>query len=228
MAQGYICQSLTGIFKPVHVTFDYTNEENSMQITIDKKTGSFLAVIALLAATLVGTLITRDGGSHDNHNMGKMGSSSNAQLSASDVMFLQMMIPHHQQAVEMSKLAVKSSKDAKLLALAENIADSQAREIVQMEKWLLGADDNSSMDHSMHSMGGMLSTEDLSALSAATGTTFDKLWLEGMIGHHDGAIDMTEMISNAKNPEIKTFGENVVKDQAAQIVQMKEMLKRIA
>jgi uncharacterized protein (DUF305 family) len=82
------------------------------------------------------------------------------------------------------------------------------------------------MGHSM-GMGGMLDDIELSALSAATGKTFDTLWLKGMIGHHDGAIHMTTMIEDASNADIKTFGENVVKDQSAQIVQMNAMLKRI-
>ena len=83
------------------------------------------------------------------------------------------------------------------------------------------------MGHSMEGMGGMLDDAELSALSAATGKTFDLLWLKGMIGHHDGAIHMTTMIRDASNPEIKSFGENVVKDQSAQIDQMNLMLKRI-
>jgi uncharacterized protein (DUF305 family) len=83
------------------------------------------------------------------------------------------------------------------------------------------------MGHSMSGMGGMLDDAELSALSAASGKNFDLLWLKGMIGHHDGAIHMTTMIRDASNPDIKSFGENVVKDQSAQIVQMNAMLKRI-
>jgi uncharacterized protein (DUF305 family) len=77
-------------------------------------------------------------------------------------------------------------------------------------------------------MGGMLDATELSALSAATGKNFDLLWLKGMIGHHDGAIHMTTMINDAQNVDIKTFGENVVRDQSAQITQMEAMLKRLS
>jgi uncharacterized protein (DUF305 family) len=80
----------------------------------------------------------------------------------------------------------------------------------------------------MDGMGGMLDDAELSALSAATGKNFDTLWLKGMIGHHDGAIHMTTMINDAQNTEIKNFGENVVKDQSAQIKQMEAMLKRLS
>jgi uncharacterized protein (DUF305 family) len=60
------------------------------------------------------------------------------------------------------------------------------------------------------------------------GTKFDILWLKGMTGHHDGAIHMTTMIRDASNPEIKAFGEKVIADQAAQIEQMREMIKRLS
>jgi len=84
------------------------------------------------------------------------------------------------------------------------------------------------MGHSMdHSMGGMLSDSELAALKAATGKSFDLLWLKGMTGHHDGAIDMAAMIENAKNPEIKSFGQAIVSSQSEQNKQMAAMLKRM-
>jgi uncharacterized protein (DUF305 family) len=80
----------------------------------------------------------------------------------------------------------------------------------------------------MDGMGGMLSDTELSALNAATGKDFDILWLKGMTEHHDGAIHMTQMIEDAQNADIKAFGEKVIKDQSAQIAQMKAMLTRIS
>jgi uncharacterized protein (DUF305 family) len=195
-----------------------------MKISIDKKTGALLAVIALLVAALVGVTLRDDdqmmmnGGGH-NH-----GAQSSGNYTGADIMFLQMMIPHHQQAIDISNLALKSSKSPELLALAKVIARDQAAEIVQMKAWLKDAGASEDMGHSMHDMGGMLSDEELSALSAATGTTFDKLWLEGMTGHHDGAIHMVQMIEDASNMEIKAFGAKVITDQSAQIAQMKKML----
>jgi len=153
--------------------------------------------------------------------------SGTATYTGADVMFLQMMIPHHQQAIDISNIALKTSKDSELLALAKTIRDAQSAEIVQMQTWLKDANTNPGMGHSMDSMGGMLDDTELSALSAATGKTFDALWLKGMIGHHDGAIHMTTMIRDASNPDIKSFGENVLMDQSAQIVQMNGILKRI-
>jgi uncharacterized protein (DUF305 family) len=139
-----------------------------------------------------------------------------------------MMIPHHQQAIDISNLAMKSSQDPELLALAKIIARDQAAEIKQMKAWLKDAGASEDMGHSMDGMGGMLSADELSALQAATGKEFDILWLTGMTDHHDGAIHMTQMIEDAQNAEIKAFGEKVIADQSAQIEQMKEMLRRIS
>jgi uncharacterized protein (DUF305 family) len=201
-----------------------------MQINIDKKTGVLLAIIALLSATVVSFAINRGGDDMDNNGMGgHMGhNSTSANYTGADIMFLQMMIPHHQQAVDISELAISKSKDAELLTLAKKIAADQASEIITMKAWLKDAGATTDMGHSMDGMGGMLNGAELSALNAETGTKFDILWLKGMTGHHDGAIHMTTMIRDASNPDIKAFGEKVIADQSAQIEQMKEMLKRLS
>jgi uncharacterized protein (DUF305 family) len=166
----------------------------------------------------------------DNNGMGghMNRQSTSANYTGADIMFLQMMIPHHRQAVDISNLAMKSSKDAELLALAKKIAADQAAEIIQMKAWLKDAGAGTDMGHSMEGMGGMLNDAELSALNAETGTKFDLLWLKGMTGHHDGAIHMTTMIRDASNPDIKAFGEKVVLDQTAQIEQMKAMIARLS
>lgn len=202
-----------------------------MQINVDKKTGALVAIIVVLMAVIIGISVNRDSdhGSMDMQNEDSMGMHHNsgaATYTGADVMFLQMMIPHHQQAIDISNIALKTSKDSELLALAGTIIKAQTAEIAQMKSWLKEAGATADMGHSM-GMGGSLDGAELSALSAATGKTFDTLWLKGMIGHHDGAIHMTTMIQDASNLDIKAFGENVVKDQSAQIAQMKEMLKRI-
>ena len=107
-----------------------------MQITIDKKTGVLLAIIALLGATVVSFAINGKTdhmggmGGHESHN------SSNSNYTGADIMFLQMMIPHHQQAIDISNLAMKTSKDAELLALAKIIARDQAAQIEQMREMI--------------------------------------------------------------------------------------------
>jgi uncharacterized protein (DUF305 family) len=160
---------------------------------------------------------------HEGHS-----SMASGDLSSDDIMFLQMMIPHHQQAIDISDLALTKSSDSELLALAKDIRDGQASEIVKMKAWLDGANAGMDPGHSMgHDMSGMLGDSELAALKAATGKSFDLLWLKGMTGHHDGAIDMAAMIENAENAEIKSFGQAIVTTQSAQNKQMAAMIKRM-
>jgi uncharacterized protein (DUF305 family) len=179
--------------------------------------------IAILALSLSACASTGTKGSMHDHS-----SQAAGDLSSDDIMFLQMMIPHHQQAIDMSDLALTKSSDSELLALAKDIRDGQASEIVKMKAWLDGANAGMDPGHSMgHDMGGMLSDSELAALKAATGKSFDLLWLKGMTGHHDGAIDMAAMIEDAKNAEIKSFGQAIVSAQSAQNKQMAAMIKRM-
>ena len=202
-----------------------------MQINIDRKTGALLGVIVLLGAAVLSLSINRQDNNVMSNSSGHMGhgssSSSNANYTGADVMFLQMMIPHHQQAIDISNLAMKNSQDPELLELAKIIARDQAAEIKQMKIWLKAAGGSEDMGHSMDGMGGMLNDDDLAALSAATGKDFDVLWLKGMTEHHDGAIHMTQMIEDAQNADIKAFGTKVINDQSEQIAQMKKMLARL-
>jgi uncharacterized protein (DUF305 family) len=179
--------------------------------------------IAILALSLSACASTGTKGSMHDHS-----SQAAGDLSSDDIMFLQMMIPHHQQAIDMSDLALTKSADSELLALAKDIRDEQAAEIVKMKAWLDKAGADLDPGHSMgHDMGGMLSDSELAALEAATGKSFDLLWLKGMTGHHDGAIDMAAMIEDADNDEIKSFGQAIVTSQSAQNKQMAAMIKRM-
>ena len=204
-----------------------------MQINIDRKTGVLVGVIVLLAAAVLSLSVNRSDttnvmGSGSGHMGHGSSSSSNANYTGADIMFLQMMIPHHQQAIDISNLAMKSSQDPELIELAKIIARDQAAEIKQMKAWLTDAGASEAMGHSMDGMGGMLNDDELAALSAATGKEFDVLWLKGMTEHHDGAIHMTQMIEDAQNSDIKEFGTKVIKDQSEQIAQMKKMLARLS
>jgi uncharacterized protein (DUF305 family) len=197
----------------------------------NRPTITLLAIIAVLLAAILAAVVLRDGDSMEEtmgHDMGShmSGSSdlSSTGFTGADTMFLQMMIPHHQQAIDISELALQKSQNAELLSLAKIIIRDQKSEIAQMKTWLAKAGASEDMGHSMHGMGGMLDDKDLADLDKATGKNFDTLWLKGMIGHHDGAIHMSEMIRDASNLEVKAFGEKIVKDQSAQIAQMKKML----
>ena len=202
-----------------------------MKINIDKQTGILLSIIAalLISVVLIASGGMRDSDS-DNDDMGMMGGhghNSNSKIVGSDAMFLQMMIPHHEQAVVMSDLALSISKDAEVLKLAKQIKDAQAPEIIKMQGWLSDAGLSEDPGHSMgDGMGGMLSDSELSALKGSTGKAFDKLFLAGMIAHHEGAIKMVMMIENSSNSDISNLGQEIVKSQTAEIESMKELLKR--
>ena len=198
---------------------------------IDRKTGILLSLItffALSSAVLAISLLSNNKDQdHSNTMNGMHHSSAGKVLSSSDVMFLQMMIPHHEQAVIMSDLAIKISTNKELLTLAAQIKSAQNPEIVQMKKWL--ADDGLGEDpgHSMDGMGGMLSEDELTDLSNSTGKNFDKKFISGMIEHHLGALDMVRMIEDSKVAELRSFADSITKTQSAEIDLMRKLLTKI-
>jgi uncharacterized protein (DUF305 family) len=196
-----------------------------MQINIDKKTGTFLGVILVLVLAVVFLLAGNSGmpGNHAGH--GTMASDEAASTAYTDdeLMFASMMIPHHSQAVTMSELALNNSTNEDIRALATAIRDAQAPEIAQMQSWLDESDYSGT--HAGHmDMGGMLSDEELAELSSAKGSTFDLLFLKGMIAHHEGALDMISMIKKSSNAEVKKLYSNILTSQSAEIEAMKALL----
>ena len=149
--------------------------------------------------------------------------SSNTSFSADDQMFAAMMIPHHEQAIQMSELALLNSNEPEILALANEIKAAQGPEIEQMKNW------GSSMmgSHAGHMMDeGMLSDDEMAQLKDAKGAEFDRLFLEGMIKHHQGAIEMADMIMDSANEEAALLGKNIVESQSAEIERMRQLLSR--
>ena len=183
-----------------------------------------LASSTLLIASLALTGCTINIGGTGGMNGGMMeNNETTSAFSGTDIMFAQMMIPHHQQAVDMSTLAETHTTNPEILALAKQIKDAQAPEIKQMTAWIESTGAGMDMGHDM-GMGGMLTEEQMTALGNAQGAAFDKLYLEGMIGHHEGALQMAKMIENSSNSEAKTLAANIVKSQSAEIEKMKQML----
>ena len=180
-------------------------------------TGIFIAIVALSLSGCEGT--------ETKHSMHNHSTQAAGDLSSDDVMFLQMMIPHHQQAIDISDLALTKSADSELLALAKNIRDEQGAEIVKMKSWLEEA--NASSHSDSHSMDGMLSDSELAALDKASGKSFDVLWLKAMTDHHTGAIDMASMLNDSNNDELIFFGQGILASQSAQNKAMAAMIKRI-
>jgi uncharacterized protein (DUF305 family) len=158
----------------------------------------------------------------DDHNM--MGhSSGNSEYSGMDIMFAQMMIPHHQQAIEMSTLASSRAYSQEVATLAAEILAEQQPEIDQMKLWLKAANASEDMGHEM-GMGGMLTDAQMKQLEAASGEEFDRLFLEGMILHHRGAIQMAQMVIGSANSEVKALAEAIVESQTSQIQYMESLL----
>ena len=144
-----------------------------------------------------------------------------------DIMFAQMMIPHHSQAVEMSDIILaKAGMPADVIALATKIKAAQAPEIKQMTGWLTGWNLPTMMsDHSGHGMAGMVDDDGINKLKSASGTEAARLFLQQMIGHHEGAIDMSQQeISAGKFPDAVKLGHDIVAAQQAEITQMKQLL----
>jgi uncharacterized protein (DUF305 family) len=150
-----------------------------------------------------------------------------AEHNQADIMFAQMMIPHHAQAVEMSDIILaKPDLPAEITALATKIKDAQAPEIETMTGWLESWKVPTMMsDHSGHGMSGMVDDEGIDKLKDATGTDAVRLFLEQMIGHHEGAVDMAQQeIGAGKYPEAVQLARDIVTAQESEIAEMKQLL----
>ena len=157
-----------------------------------------------------------------------------AEHNDADVMFAQMMIPHHQQAVEMSEmLLAKDDVPAEVAAFAQKVIDAQGPEIERMNAMLtawgqdpVDTDGMEGMDHG--GMSGMMSEEDMAALEQAQGTEAARLYLEQMTAHHKGAVDMAKDEANdGQNPQAVQLAEQVIADQEAEITEMQQMLDKL-
>lgn len=188
-----------------------------MQINIDKKTGTFLGIIATLILAVVFLLAGKSSMPMDH-------SGHSTAMSSDEIMFAQMMIPHHSQAVTISESALKNSTTPAILELAQAIRDAQAPEIELMQGWLEASGASESHMHDMN-MGGMLSDEKLAELSSLRGTDFDTLFLTSMIAHHEGALQMLSMIKDSDKSEVKKLYTNILTSQSDEIETMKALLK---
>ncbi len=211
-----------------------------MNITQTKK----LAVAAVAAATLALAGCAADTGSGTvpshgmNHGssgpMSSMMPDASADHNAADIMFSQMMIPHHAQAVELSDIMLaKSGVPEAVTSLATRIKAAQAPEIEQMKGWLeswnvpTGMMSGSPMGNGMSGggMSGMVSAEDVAKLKAAGGTDAVRLFLTQMIAHHEGAIDMAQTeVDSGKFADTIALAKAIITSQRAEIVEMKELL----
>ena len=158
---------------------------------------------------------------------------SRVQATSADITFMQGMIGHHAQALEMTALVPSRTSHDDMKKLAERIAVSQADEIKMMEHWLQARGQGVPGAHALHTHGamlmpGMLTGEQMARLSAAQGAEFDRLFLEGMIQHHAGALTMVRDLfatpGAGQEADIFAFASDVDADQRMEIARMGAML----
>ncbi|WP_020658630.1 DUF305 domain-containing protein [Amycolatopsis benzoatilytica] len=169
-------------------------------------------------------------------------SSTQSGHNAADVAFAQQMIPHHRQALDMAKMVPSRSTNPKVVDLAGRIDKAQDPEIRQMQGWLdaWGAPStgaampgNAMPGHEMsgqpapgHAVAGMMSDADMKNLAAAKGTEFDRAWLEMMVKHHQGAVEMAKAeLGQGSDAGAKALAQKIIDGQQAEISEMQGLLK---
>lgn len=191
---------------------------------------------ALIAAALALSACSSPSGSSSmpgmDHGSAPMATASASAPAAADrpfndadVMFAQMMVPHHEQAVSMADAVLaKPGLDPRVVSLATRIKDTQQPEIGKLRSWLRAWSQPTS-PAAGHTMDGMTSQDDMSKLSAAEGPTAAKLFLSQMIAHHEGALTMAKTeASGGKSPDAVAMAKSVVDSQGAEITEMKALL----
>ncbi len=166
--------------------------------------------------------------------------ASTKDFNAQDVSFAQDMIPHHEQAVEMSDMALAQSTSPKVTDLATRIKAAQGPEIQMMKGWLstwgepvkASSGGMAGMDHGggggamdMDMGMGMMSDAKMTELRAATGAEFDKLFLTGMVEHHEGAVAMARTeLDKGKYEPAKELAQAIIDSQEKEITEMQGLL----
>jgi uncharacterized protein (DUF305 family) len=204
-----------------------------------RKPVAFL-LAALAAASLIASCGGGDTTTQNDAAKTKPGGAESAAAAAfndADVEFAQAMIPHHRQAVEMADLAPARAQSPQVKELAAQIERAQDPEIKTMSGWLRSWGEevpedmtgDPGMDHGGMDMGedmpGMMSGEQIAELEAAKGAAFDRMFMEMMIEHHEGAIEMATTEQRAgKNTAAKKLAATIEKTQTAEIARMQQLL----
>lgn len=186
-----------------------------------------IAALALSAAVvLAGCSIGTEDGSMPG--MEHSTSAQAADVNDADVMFASMMIVHHDQAIEMSDIVLaKDDVDPVVVALAEDIKTAQGPEIEQLQAWLddWGVNPDEQETGQMDHGDGMMTEEDLAALEAASGSEASQLFLEQMIAHHEGAVEMAQtQVEDGSDPGAVELAQTIIDAQTAEIQAMEDLL----
>ena len=194
---------------------------------------------ALLSAAVATAIAFAGCSAEDSMSGMRHGSSSPAASSSAtpvgefneaDVMFAQMMVPHHEQAVDMIDMVLsKSNINPDVEALAKQIKAAQQPEIDMMNVWLETWGRIQMPEGSHHSSSdGMMTEEQMQQLDEANSADGQRLFLEGMIRHHQGAIKMAQAeIASGKNPDPIALAKNISESQQAEVGTMTELLNKI-
>jgi uncharacterized protein (DUF305 family) len=190
----------------------------------------FAALLAVLFLSSCTSTEQPQADGHTDHTHSEAAGDGQAPHNAADVTFARDMMPHHEQALQLVDLARDRSSDPALLELASAIAAAQGPEMDQLAEMLRswGEDPEAGMHHGGHemTMPGMVDDATMKRLESLSGREFDTLWLESMIGHHEGAVDMAKAeIAGGDNADAKAMAEHIVEVQEAEIAQMKQMLE---
>lgn len=142
------------------------------------------------------------------------------------VMFTEMMIPHHQQAIELADIALSKSNNPEVIALAEKIKVAQAPEISEMQSWLSDVKD-AAHNHGME-MPGYIDEAAIAKFESLNGNAFDVRFLELMIAHHRGAIDMANEVLTNANEDVKNLALEIVNSQTSEITEMQNLIASLS
>jgi uncharacterized protein (DUF305 family) len=187
------------------------------------------------AAVTAGTLTLAGCSSGMDHgDSTAMSESAGAEFNAADATFAQGMVPHHEQAIEMARLAEGRAQDSRVLDLAGRIEAAQGPEIETLTGWLGDWGEETAEGHGGHGGGdaggghdamGTMSQADMEALAGASGSDFDRLFLQQMIEHHTGAVSMAETeIDDGRFPAAVEMAESITRTQSEEIAEMEEIL----
>jgi uncharacterized protein (DUF305 family) len=184
-----------------------------------------LAVLTALAAAIV---LSSCGGSSSKNAPASSQASQQASHNRADVVFAANMIPHHQQGLDMSAPVPSQTGNADLIKLASRIASAQQSEIPTLKGFLVqwsAQPDADTRGPADTAMTGMVGQATMTKLGSLHGADYDRLWLQSMISHHQGAVDMANTeIANGLNADAIALAKRMVSTQQGEIDQMKKML----
>ena len=191
----------------------------------------FTLLLLMLALVLGACGNGGDDQAADSETNGSASEADSGDHNDADVEFLQGMIPHHEQAVEMAELALEKSSRSDLKSIALAIRDAQAPEIDQMKTWLKewGEELETSAGHGGGHGGdsgdmGMLSDDEMKELEGASGSGFDELFIAGMVRHHNGAIEMAQLeLEEGQYGPAKELAQNIIRTQDAEIEELERL-----